>query len=148
MIDDGVDTRACDAASGVTTSATTGNSAAAVPRGKRPLRDFGGGVLIDDGVDTRTGDVLINDGVNTQAYDADSGITTSGTTGNSAAAVPRRKRPLRDATSSFDSPLTSLRFAAVLGMIIWFEMMLFMSSFVGCVMCEYFLLTDDVSDSQ
>jgi hypothetical protein len=35
-----------------------------------------------------------------------------------------------------------------LGMIFWFEMMLFMSSFVGCVMCEYFLLTDDVSDSQ
>ena len=147
MIDDGVDTRACDAASGVTISATTGNSAAAVPQ-KRPLRDFGGDVLIDDGVDTQAGDVSIDNGVDTRACDADSGITTSGTTGNSAAAVPRGKRPLRDVTSSFDSPLTSLRFAAVLGMIFWFEMMLFMSSFVGCVMCEYFLLTDDVSDSQ
>ena len=148
MIDDGVDTQACDAASGVTTSATTGNSAAAVPRGKQPLRDFGGNVLIDDGVDTRAGNVSIDDGVDTQACDADSGITTSGTTGNSAAAVPRGKRPLRDATSSFDSPLTSLCFSAVLGMIFWFEMKLFMSSFVGCVMCESFLLTDDVSESQ
>ena len=81
-------------ASGVTTSATTGNSAAAVPRGKQPLRDFGGNVLIDDGADTQAGDVLIDDGVDTQACDADSGITTSGTTGNSAAAVPRGKRPL------------------------------------------------------
>ena len=105
--------------------------------------------MIDDGVNTRAGDVSINDGVNTQACNADSGITTSGTTGNSAAAVPHGKRPLQDVTSSFDSPLTSLRFAAVLGMIFWFEMMLFMSSFVGCVMCEYFLLTDDVVfDSQ
>jgi len=119
-----------------------------VPRGKQPLRDFGGDVSIDDGVDTQAGDVSIDDGVDTRACDADSGITTSGTTGKSAAAILRGKRPLRDVTSSFDSPLTSLRFAAVLGMIFWFEMMLFMSSFVGCVMCEYFLLTDDVSDSQ
>jgi len=37
-IDDGVDTQACDAASGVTTSVTTGNSPATVLRGKRHLR--------------------------------------------------------------------------------------------------------------
>ena len=88
---DGVDTRACDAASGVTTSATTGNSAASVLRGKQPLRDFGGDVSINDGVNTQASNVSIDNGVDTQACDADSGITTSGTTGNSAAAVPRRK---------------------------------------------------------
>jgi hypothetical protein len=38
-IDNGVDTQACNAVSGVTTSGTTGYSATIVPRGKRPLRD-------------------------------------------------------------------------------------------------------------
>ena len=36
-INDGVDTQSCDAASGVTTSVTSGNPAAAVPCGKRSL---------------------------------------------------------------------------------------------------------------
>jgi hypothetical protein len=39
-INDGVDTRSCNAASGVTTSGTTGNFATIVLHGKRTLRKF------------------------------------------------------------------------------------------------------------
>ncbi len=39
-IDDGVDTRACNAASGVTTSGTTDNFATTMLRGKQTLREF------------------------------------------------------------------------------------------------------------
>ncbi len=39
-IDNGVDTRACDVASGVTTSDTTGNFATTVLRGKQTLREI------------------------------------------------------------------------------------------------------------
>jgi hypothetical protein len=86
----------------------------------------------DDNCDDNFGgDVLIDDGVDTRACDAASGVTTSAATGNSAAAVPRVKRPLRDVTSSSDLPLTSLRLTTVLGMIVWLELMLFRSTFFG-----------------
>ncbi len=39
-INNGVDKRACDAASGITTSGTTGNFATTVLRGKQTLREF------------------------------------------------------------------------------------------------------------
>ena len=73
-IDDGVDTQACDGASGVTTSGTTGNFATTMLRGGD--NNFGVVVSIDDGVDT-------------QACNAASGVTTSGTTGNFATTVLR-----------------------------------------------------------
>ena len=87
----------------------------------------------DDGDDNSDddvgGDVSIDDGVDTQPCDAALGVTTSVTTGNPAAAVPRGKRSLRDASFSSDLPLTSLRLAAVLAMIFWFELMLFRNNF-------------------
>ncbi len=55
-----------------------------------------------DGVDDSRVDVSINDGVDTRECNAASGVTTSGTTGNFAAAVPRGKRCLRDGACSSD----------------------------------------------
>ncbi len=158
-IDDGVDTRACDAASGVTTSGTTGNFATTVLRGGDD--NFGVDVSIDDGVNTRacdaasgvttsgtTGnfattvlregddnfgvDVSIDDGVDTRACDAASGVTTSGTTGNFATTVLRGKRTLQEFLSSSDSPLLCLRLAATLGMIAWLGLMMSTSSLFFC----------------
>jgi hypothetical protein len=87
----------------------------------------------DDGDDNSDdevgGNVSIDDGVDTQPCDAASGVTTSVTTGNPAAAVPCGKRSLRDASFSSDLPLTSLRLVAVLALIFWFEVMLFWSIF-------------------
>jgi len=70
--------------------------------------------LCDDNVG---GDVSIDDGVNTRACDAASGVTTSVTTGNSAATVSRGMGLLRggDGASTADLPL---RLVATLGMII------------------------------
>ena len=87
----------------------------------------------DDGDDNSDddvgGDVSIDDGVDTRPCDAAPGVTTSVTTGNPAAAVPRGKQSLQDASFSSDLPLTCLRLAAVLAMIFWFELMLFWSIF-------------------
>ncbi len=83
----------------------------------------------DNSDDNVRGDVSIDDGVDTQPWDAASGVTTSVTTGNPAAAVPRGKQSLRDASFSSDLPLTSLRLVAALAMIFGFELMLFRSIF-------------------
>ena len=93
--------------------------------------NFVGNVDGDDNCDDNfVGNVSIDNGVDTRACGVASGVTTCGTTGNSTTAMPRGKRPLRDVTSSSDLPLTSLRLAAVVGMIFWLEVMLFWSSFV------------------
>ena len=113
-INDGVDTQACDVASGVRTSSTTGNFATTVLRGGDD--NFGVDVSIDDGLDTR-------------ACNAASGVTTSGTTGNVATTVLHGKRTLREFFSSSDSPLPCLRLAATLGMIAWLGLMMSMGSF-------------------
>ena len=112
----------------------------------------------DDNCDNNVGgDISIDDGVDTRACNAASGVTTSVTTGNPAAAVPRGKQSLGDGSFSSDLPLTSLRLAAVLAMIFWFELMLFRSIFflfmwwvTICVvwvfvMCEYYLIKNDVA---
>ncbi len=60
--------------------------------------------------------VTIVDGVDARAFMA-SGVTTSGTSGNSTTVVPRGKQTLQEFSSSFDLPLPSLRLAVGLGMI-------------------------------
>jgi hypothetical protein len=82
----------------------------------------------EDGEDYFRVDVSINDGVDTRACNAASGITTSGTTGNSTTAVLRGKQTLQEFSSSFDLPLPSLRLAADLGMIAWLGLMISTSS--------------------
>ncbi len=173
-INDGVDTQACNAASGITTSGTTGNFATTVLRGGD--NNFGVDVSIDDGVNTQacnaasgittsgtTGnfattvlrggdnnfgvDVSIDDGVDTRACNVASGVTTSGTIGNFATTVLHGKQTLREFVSSSDSPLPCLCLAATLGMIAWLGLMMSTSSFFFFVMCEYFLLKDDISYS-
>ena len=72
----------------------------------------------DDGVDDNNGvDVTFDDAVDAQAYDAASGVTTSGTSINFANFALRAKQTLRDSTSSVNLPITFLRFAGVLGVI-------------------------------
>ncbi len=76
------------------------------------MKDF------DNGVDDNNGvDVTFDDAVDAQAYDAASGVTTSGTSINFANFALRAKQTLRDSTSSVNLPITFLRFAGVLGMI-------------------------------
>jgi hypothetical protein len=72
----------------------------------------------DDGVDDDNGvNVTFDYAVNAQAYDAASGITTSGTSVDFANFALRAKQTLRDSASSVNLPITFLRFAGVLGMI-------------------------------
>ena len=72
----------------------------------------------DDGVDDNNGvDITFNDAVDTQAYNAASGVTTSGTSVNFANFMLCAKQTLRDSASSINLPITFLRFAGVLGMI-------------------------------
>ena len=72
----------------------------------------------DDGVDGDNGvDVTFDDAVNAQAYDAASGVTTSGTSVDFAIFALRAKQTLRDSASSVNLPITFLCFARVLGMI-------------------------------
>jgi hypothetical protein len=72
----------------------------------------------DDGVDDDNGvDVTFNDAVNAQAYDAASGVTTSGTSVDFANFALRAKQTLRDFASSVNLPITFLHFDGVLGMI-------------------------------
>jgi hypothetical protein len=52
-----------------------------------------------------------------RAYDAVSGITTSGTSDDFANFALRAKQTLRDSASSVNLPVSFLRFAGVLGMI-------------------------------
>ncbi len=108
-IDNGVDTRACNAASGITTSGTTSNFGITMLRG---------------GDDNFGVNVSIHNGVDTQACNAASGVTTSGTTGNFATTVLRGKRTLQEFFSSSDSPLPCLRLGATLGMIAWLGLMM------------------------
>ncbi len=72
----------------------------------------------DDGVDDDNGvNVAFNDAVNAQAYDAASGIITSGTSVDFANFVLHAKQTLQDSASSINLPVSFLRFAGVLGMI-------------------------------
>jgi hypothetical protein len=72
----------------------------------------------DNGVDDDNGvDVTFNDAVDAQAYDAASGVTTSGTSVDFANFVLRAKQTLRDSASSVNLQVSFLRFAGVLGMI-------------------------------
>lgn len=100
-----------------------------------------------DGVDDCRVDDSINVDVDARECDAVSGVTTSGTTGDFAAAVPRGKRCLRDCACSPDLPLFTLRLAADLSMIALLGLIMIMSVFFFSDVCEYFLLRDDVSYS-
>jgi hypothetical protein len=72
----------------------------------------------DDGVDNDNRvDITFDDAVDAQAYNAASGITTSGTSVDFANYALRAKPTLRDSASSVNLPITFLRFAGVLGMI-------------------------------
>jgi hypothetical protein len=71
----------------------------------------------DDGSDGKIFvNVTIVNGVDAQAFTA-SGVTTSGTSSDSATIVPRGKQNLQEFSSSFDLPLPSLCLAMGLGMI-------------------------------
>ncbi len=97
----------------------------------------------DDGSDGKIFvDVTIIDGVDARAFTA-SGITTSGTSGNSATIVPRGKGTLREFSSSFDLPSSSLRLAVGLGMIASMGLMISMMRVFFCGVSM--LLKDDVS---
>ncbi len=61
--------------------------------------------------------------------------------------VLRVKQTLGGFFSSFDSPFSSLRLEASLGMIALLGLMMSTNSFLFFVMREYFLLKDDVSYS-
>jgi hypothetical protein len=72
----------------------------------------------DDGVDDNNWvDVTFNDAVDAWAYNATSGITTSGTSIGFANFALRTKQTLQDSASSVNLPDSFLRFARVLGMI-------------------------------
>ncbi len=72
----------------------------------------------DDGVDDNSGvDVTFDNAVNARAYDAASGVTTSGTSVNFTYFVLHAKQTLRDSASSVNLPVSFLRFSGVLGMI-------------------------------
>jgi hypothetical protein len=72
----------------------------------------------DDGVDDDNGvDLTFDDAVNARAYDAASGVTTSGTSVGFSNFALRAKQTLRDSTSFVNLPVSFLRFAGVLGMI-------------------------------
>jgi hypothetical protein len=72
----------------------------------------------DDGVDDDNGvNVTFDDAVNAQAYNAASGITTSGTSVDFANFALHAKQTLQDSASSVNLPVAFLCFARVLGMI-------------------------------
>ncbi len=72
----------------------------------------------DDGVDDNNGvDVTFDDAVDARAYNAASGITTSGTSVVFANFALRAKQSLQDYASSVNLPVSFLRFAGVLSMI-------------------------------
>jgi hypothetical protein len=72
----------------------------------------------DDGVDNNNGvDVTFNNAVDARAYDAASGVTTSGTSIDFANFALRAKQTLQDSASSVNLPVYFLRFSGVLGMI-------------------------------
>ena len=79
--DDGVDTRARDAASGVLFVILTDDSALNADE-RFAVR------YVFNCDDNFRSDGSSDDGVDTRARDADSGVTTSGTSGNTAAAEP------------------------------------------------------------
>ncbi len=87
-------------------------------------------------------DVTNIDGVDARAFTA-SGVTTSGSSGNSATVVPHGKQTLREFSSSFDLALPSLRLAAGLGMIASMGLMISMMRVFFCDVSM--LLKDDVS---
>jgi hypothetical protein len=70
----------------------------------------------DDGVDDNNGvDVTFNNAVNARAYDAASGITTSGTSVDFANFALRAKQTLQDFPSSVDLPVSIFTFCRSLG---------------------------------
>ena len=72
----------------------------------------------DDGVDDDNGvDVTFDDAVDARAYNAASGITTSGTSVDFTNFALCAKQTLRDSASSVNLPVSFFRFAKVLGMI-------------------------------
>ncbi len=72
----------------------------------------------DDGVDNNNGvEVTFDNAVDARAYDAASGITTSGTSVDFANFMLRAKQTLQDSASSAYLPVSFLRLAGVLGMI-------------------------------
>ncbi len=72
----------------------------------------------DDGVDDNNGvDITFDDAVDARAYNAASGVTTSGTSINFANFELSAKQTLQDSASSVNLPVSFLRFAGVLGMI-------------------------------
>jgi hypothetical protein len=72
----------------------------------------------DDGVDYNNGvNVTFNNAVDTRAYNAASGVTTSGPSVDFANFALRAKRTLQDSASSVNLPVSFLRFVGVLGMI-------------------------------
>ncbi len=72
----------------------------------------------DDGVDNNNGvDVTFNNAVDAQAYNASSGVTTSGTSIDFTNFVLCAKQTLQDSASSVNFPVSFLHFAGVLGMI-------------------------------
>jgi hypothetical protein len=72
----------------------------------------------DNGVDDNNGvNITFNDAVDVGAYDAASGVTTSGTSVSFANFALRTKQTLQDSASSVNLPVSFLHFAGVLGMI-------------------------------
>ena len=72
----------------------------------------------DDGVDDNNGvNVTFDDAVYAWAYNAASGITTSGTSDDFANFELHAKQTLRDSASSVNLPVSFLHFSGVLGMI-------------------------------
>jgi hypothetical protein len=72
----------------------------------------------DDGVDDNNGDdVTFNDAVDAQAYDAVSGVTTSGTSVDFVNFALCAKQTLQDSASPVNLPVSFLHFAGVLDMI-------------------------------
>ncbi len=86
---------------------TANNSAA------NALERFDNGVDDDNGVD-----VTFKNAVDARAYNAASGVTTSGTSVDFANFALCAKQTLRDSSSSVNLPVYFLHFAGVLGMIV------------------------------
>jgi hypothetical protein len=76
------------------------------------LERFDHGVDDDNGVND-----TFNNAVNAQAYNAASGVTTSGTSIDFANLALHTEQTLRDSTSSVNLPVSFLRFTRVLSMV-------------------------------
>ncbi len=73
----------------------------------------------DDGVDNDNGvNVTFDNAVNAQAYNAASGVTTSGTSVGFSNFALCAKQTLQDFASFVNLPVSFLHFAGVLGMIV------------------------------